>query len=166
MENETGEVQASTEQVATEGEAQPTESVEELRAKLVKAEEIAENQKRRAEKAEKKAKETRATEGLATNDVLYLAKTDIDSNDIDDVVEYASKMGVSVKDAHDFYRPILNARAEERRTANATNTGGSARGTVTVKGEDLLLKAERTGEVPEDTDGMLKLAQARLSGKR
>jgi hypothetical protein len=120
----------------------------------------------RAKKAEEDLKALKAqgapsSDGLSTKDVLYLAKADIHAEDVDDVLNYAKKMGVSVSEAHKFYAPILSERAQERKSANAAHTKGGARGTSKVSGDDLLRKAEQTGEVPDDAEGMQKLFEAR-----
>jgi len=102
------------------------------------------------QKAEKKAEApVEKTDGLSQKDVIYLAKADIHEDDADDVVNYAQKMGVSVKEAHEHYKPILAERAEERKTAQATQTKGGTRGTTQPTPEALLEKA-RKGEVSED----------------
>lgn len=164
--------EVEVEEVATEKveeEQQEGESVEEYKARLTKAEELAENYKKRAEKAEKAAKSAKvpSQDGLAENDIIFLAKTDIHDDDIRDVVKWARNDGVSVKEAFNAYKPILDARKEERNTALATNTKGSARGTSKVSGEDILRKAQSTGEVPDTDEGMMKLAEARfMAGKK
>ena len=97
---------------------------------------------------------------LATKDILYIAKSDIDPLDLDDVITYSKKMGVSLQEAHTFYKPILKERAEERNTAQATQTR-SPRGTSKVSPEDLLRKAETTNQLPEDNEGMTNIFLAR-----
>jgi hypothetical protein len=139
---------------------QAEESVEEIKTRLAKAEELAENYKIRAEKAER-SKPKQQEKGLSDRDVIYLAKADIHEEDTDEVVAYAHKMGVSVSEAHKFYQPILRERNEFRLTAQATQTKGG-RGTNKTTGEDLLQRAERTGEVPTDDAGIYALAQARM----
>lgn len=102
-------------------------------------------------------------QGLSDKDVLYLARaTDIDPEDVDEVVTYAHKMGVSVSEAHKFYKPILSERAEERKTAQATQTRGN-RGTAHVSNDELLKRAEK-GEELKDSD-LQAIAEARQARK-
>lgn len=157
---ETSEGTTDTE-IAQEIEQEQGESVEEIKARLAKAEELAENYKKRAEKAERNKPKVE-TKGLADKDVIFLAKADIHQDDVDEVVSYAQKMGVSVAEAHKFYTPILKERAEFRQTAAATQTRGG-RGSKPTTGEDLLSKAEKTGEIPNTDEGMAALVQARMA---
>ncbi len=127
-----------------------------------------EDQKVRAEKAEKEAKGKvvpETTGSLSTKDVLYLAKADIHEEDLEEVTKQAKLQGITVSEAHKYMKPILDARNEERKTALATQTGRSQRGITKTTGEDLLAKAETTGEMPDDDEGMQKLATARLNKK-
>lgn len=102
-------------------------------------------------------------ENLSNKDLLYLAKADIHEDDMDEVLEIAKLRKVPVSEAHKFMKPILAQRQEERTTAAATQTKGGARGTSKVSGEDLLARAERTGEVPDTAEGMSALFSARLA---
>lgn len=136
--------------------------------KLKKNEELANNYKVRAEKAEKIAKEKEtpvvSADGLSSKDVLYLAKADIHQEDVDDVLIYAKKMGVSIADAHKFFKPILAERDEERKSANATNTKSRSRGADKHTPEDTLAKAEK-GEVLETEDELKDVFKARINRK-
>lgn len=167
---ETTETMVEETQEATEEET-PSLSKEELdalRAKAAKAEELEEKNKQLYERAKKaeKAKAPSKEDGLSPVDIIYLAKVDIHDEDLPEVLEYAKKMGVSVKDAHAHYKPILAEKAEERKTASATQTKGGARGSSKTTGADLLARAERTGELPDTDEGMRALAQARLDRKK
>lgn len=139
-------------------------AIKEKAERAEKAEELANNYKIRAEKAEREPKTTVTPDGLSSRDVLYLAKADIHTDDVDEVLEYAKKMGVSIAKAHEFYTPILDTRAKERKSAAATNTKGSARGTAKESAEDILEKAEK-GEVLESDSDMQKLFSARIARK-
>lgn len=140
---------------------------------LKKRAQLADDYKIRAEKAEKALKQVAKPEGrpapeagsLSTKDVLYLAKADIHEDDLEEVTKQAKLQGITVSEAHKFLKPILDSRAEERKTALATQTGRTQRGITKTTGEDLLSKAEATGEMPDDDEGMAKLAQARLNKK-
>lgn len=156
--------QTSEEQVEVTPEETPEESVEELKARLAKAEELATNQRIRAEKAENKAKETKpkAQDGLSTSDVIFLAKTDIHEDNLGELIEWAKFKKIPVSEAYKQLKPKLDVEAEIRRTQQATITKGSPRGTSKVSGDDLLAQAQRTGEIPDDAEGMQALFNARL----
>ena len=109
----------------------------ELSASSKKNEELAGNYKTRAEKAEKgegKKPKVNADEKheLSQKDVIFLAKTDVHEDDFDDVVATAKEKGISVKEAHDYMKPILDSRADKRKTAEATNTKAARRGNKKV----------------------------------
>ena len=73
---------------------------------------------------------------------------------------------ISIKEAYNRYKPVLDVRTEERTTAQVTNTKGGARGTNKISGEELLLKAERGAGVPDTDEGMKALAEARYKAGR
>ena len=126
------------------------------------------DQKLRAEKAENELKNNKVVpkeEGLSQKDVIYLAKADIHEEDVDEVVELAKLKKITVAEAHKYMTPILETRAEERKTASATQTKGGARGSVKVTGEDLMAQA-RKGKLPETDEDWDKLQLARLEAKR
>lgn len=167
------ETQPTEETTETVEDTPEGESVEELKARLEterksREETEAKNKQlfERAKKAEEAAKtKTEASQdALSNKDVIYLAKADIHPDDIDDVLKQARVQGIPVQAAHKFMMPILNERTEERKTATVT-TIRSARGATKASGEDLLAKAEKTGEVPEDEAGMQELFRARLARK-
>ena len=157
--------------VETTVDALSAEEVAALKAEAAKAKELEAKNKQlfeRAKKAEEaaKARPDAPSQELSTKDVLYLSGAGIPVDDVDDVISYASKMGVSIKDAHDFYKPILAERAEQRKTAAVTHTKGGARGTTKATGADFLAKAEQTQEVPETEEAMRALQEARLARKK
>lgn len=82
-------------------------------------------------------------------------------------MKFAKDEGISIPEAlkNSELKAILDVRAEERRTASATQTR-SARGVARPTGEDLLRKAEKTGELPSSSEDMTALAEARIARKR
>lgn len=149
---------------------------EDVNEKLTKAEEIANNQKIRAEKAERELKELRSknipesnneNQSLTAKDTLALIEAKVSSEDFDEVTRVAKILGKPVSEAlkDTTLQTILATRGEERRTANATMTRGGTRGASKVDGEDLLRRAETTGEVPDSEADMQKLFQARQARK-
>lgn len=106
------------------------------------------------------------TDGLSSKDVLFLAKVDVHADDIDDVLDWAKFKKVSVTEAYKQLKGVLDVKAEERKTAAVTQTKGSPRGTTKITSEDLLQKAELSGEVPDTAEGLRQLAQARLARRK
>ena len=143
-------------------------------AEYSKAEELANNQKIRAEKAEALAKqlkikpeekpETPKTPELNLKDIRALQ--DVHDDDVDEVVEYAKFKGVSIAEAkkNPVIQAHLRTKEEERKTAAATNTGGGKKGSSQVTGADLIEKAS-AGQFPESDEDIRKLAEARLEQK-
>lgn len=128
--------------------------------KLTKAEELANNYKIRAEKAEKakeKKDETPIGDNLTPKDYLALTENKISSEDFDEVVRVAKILGKPISDAlkDKTLQSIIADRVEERATALATQTK-SPRGTSKVSGEALIDKAEK-GNLPEsEIDELVK----------
>lgn len=132
-----------------------------------KAEQIAADQKRRAEKAEEEAKKSHTiqptqNEGLSDDDLLYVARAPIHQDDVKDVVELAKLKKIPVAEAHKFMEPILERRSEERKTAEAAHTKGSARGTITDTPESLIAKAQQGNLSEAEID---KLVEAEMALK-
>ena len=137
---------------------------------LVKTKEIAENQRVRAEKAEREAREGKKEkdeQSLTAKDVLAFLEANVSSEDYDEVIGIAKILGKTPAEAlkDKTTQAILAIRTEERRTAEATQTGKTMRGVAKTTGEDLLERARTTGEVPEDEEGMRKMFQAKLAKK-
>jgi len=170
--DEQAETPTQQETAAETAEETPKISEEEI-AELKKKAELAENYKKRAEKAENENKEFKkaskkapSQDELTSRDVLYLAKADIHDDDLQEVLDWARFKGVTVADAHKQLKPSLDMRQQERLTQLATQAGRSMRGSNKTSGEDMLRKAEKTGEIPDTEDGLRALAEARLARKR
>lgn len=122
-----------------------------------------------ANRAAKKQEKVPSTEaGLSEYDILALKNSNItEKEDLDTVKEYSKKLGLSIADAlsDKYVKTVLADKAEERRTARATETR-SPRGIAKNTGEDLLRKAEQTGEVPTSEDALRAIAEARLARKK
>lgn len=139
--------------------------------KLTKAEEIAENQKKRAEKAEAEAKKNGKKPDddstLSQKDLLTLSRADIHDDDVDEVLEYSRFKKISVADAlkSSVIKTMLAEHTEERKTADATDPGKSRR--VTTKQDDsALMKDLSKGNVPEPgSEEAERLFWARRGGK-
>lgn len=156
----------------TEVLSQEFSSLKEKADAKEKSDELANNFKIRAEKAEAEAKKNKKDDAvphddLSMKDILAMQEAGVTSEDYDEV-ERVSKIlgksrGESLKDP--VLKSILDIRKEERKTAQATQIKGGARGTSKVNGAELLSKAERTGEVPDTDEGMQALAGARLQNR-
>jgi len=122
---------------------------ERIEAEANKNGELASNYKTRAEKAEKAPKESKApeTSGLDTKDVLYISKADIHEDDLDDVLDYAKLKNISIKQAHEFFKPILASRAEQRKTADANNVRPNRSAVKRASPTELLERAKK-GDIP------------------
>lgn len=179
MENEEKEiVDASNqpEEVALETTVETEEeTIEEVRAKLAKAEEIAKNQKIRAEKAESLAKSVKTVEApkpspkageLSTKDIYALMDAKVPEQDIEKVQEIATLKGISVAEAIKLplTRQILSDEAEQRNTASAANVGGSKRSSSKISDEVLLAKAQK-GELPTSDEDIMRLTRIRKGYK-
>lgn len=106
--------------------------------------------------------------GFSPKDYLALNESKVSTEDFDEVVRIAKILNKPISDAlkDPTMKVILDTRAEERRTAQATAIKGGARGSTRNTGEDLLREAEELGKFPETAEGMRALAQARLDKKR
>jgi LPS O-antigen subunit length determinant protein (WzzB/FepE family) len=146
------------------------ENVDDVKAKLLKAEELANNYKIRAEKAEKLAKtikveakpDTSKPVSMSTRDYIALVNNKINEEDIGEVEDYAKYRGISIAEAlkSSVVKTLISEKEEIRKTAQATNTSNARRGSSQVSPETLLNKA-RKGEVPESDEDIMKLVRAR-----
>lgn len=102
---------------------------------------------------------------LADADILYLGKADIHADDLQEVLDYAKNAKISVKQAHEYLKPILDVRVEQRKTAETTNTGGGPRGNTKVSDETLLANASK-GIMPESDEDMKRLSLLQIKKNR
>ena len=129
-------------------------------------EQLYENQKVRAEKAEKENKTLKAekptpkkeedetskqTSNYSVKD--FRALNNVEDDDVDKVTDYAEKfhngsIHEAMKDTD--LGAILRNRKEERKTAAASNTGGGKRGSSSASGKALLSKAQESNEFPDE----------------
>jgi len=139
--------------------------------KVSKAEEIANNQKKRAEKAEQELKNKKPDANkieLTTKDTIALMNAKVHEDDIDDVVDYAKYKGISVTEAlkSSVVKSSLAEKEEQRKTALAIQTGNKRPTNQKVSDQELVEKANK-GELPakgsEEAD---RLFWIRRGGKR
>jgi len=161
--------------IDSESEVEEVEEVDEVdedttdwKAEAAKNKQLAENQRIRAEKAERKAKTDKPepTTNLTTTDILALSRAQIDDTDVDEVLDYAKYKGISVKEALNstVLKATLSQKAEERNSAQAVNTGATRRGSSAVSDERLLSDA-RKNIMPEKDGDLERLAILRIKNR-
>ena len=104
-------------------------------------------------------------DSLSQQDVIYLAKVDIHEDDLEEVLTYSKNNKVSVKEAHAYLKPILDVKAETRKTAEATNVNGGKRGSSKLSDEALYENA-KSGKLPESYEDIKRLALYQLKKGR
>jgi len=168
MEDENGVVLPDDTEEQEQPEYEQEESIEEIKARLAKAEEVAQNQKIRAEKAEAEAKakkEPVRTGNLTLNagDLMAIKNADIDPEGMDIVEKYARDNNLSLREAiaHPHVKAILSVEKELKTTAIAANVEGVRRGTIKVS-DDTLLKNADAGKLPDADDDIERLVAARF----
>lgn len=168
LENETptndGEEQPSESSTETETPTQEETLTPEEIAELKKKAELAENYKTRAEKAEKKLKQTPALKEekieITPKDYLALSENKITSENFDEVLNWARFKRVTVSEAlkDKTLQTVLRDKESEMKSAAITNTRGT-RGFKTETPEDIVSRAIK-GEVGESDEDIQKLVEA------
>lgn len=176
MENENEVVVPETTEEVTP-EVTPEETLEEetdWKAEAEKQKQIAENQKIRAEKAEKKYKEPVKTEvktdskDISFKEQMALINAKVHEDDIDEVLDYAKYKNISISEAlkSNVIKSSLAEKEELRNTAEATNTGRTRSGNSKQSGDTLLSKAKNTGELPDRAEELDSLLESRYTKKK
>lgn len=143
------------------------------KAEALKQKQIAENQRIRAEKAEKKDKPEvskvapKKQSELSAVDIIAISKANIEAEDVEDVLDYAKYKGISIAEAlkSSVVKATLSQKEELRKTAQATSTGTSRRGTASITDAQLIANAEK-GIMPESDADYDRLAELRLKRNR
>lgn len=143
-----------------------------------KAQELADNYKKRAEKAEALLKDKDGggkepkTYSLSPTDAVLIAKADIDAGDIDDVVSfinYQKSLGndMSVADAlkNKTLQAIIADKVEDRRTNAASHIKGGKGAPKKNTDQDILDKANK-GETLESDEDMEALFRGRMKARK
>jgi hypothetical protein len=114
-----------------------------------------------ATKQPEKVEKTENSSTLTIKDQIALAKN-VDVEDIDEVVEFASYKKISISDAikNPTLKAILSDREEQRKSAQATSTGTSRKSSQTLSDETILENAYK-GKMPE-MDDIDKLVKAKF----
>lgn len=134
--------------------------IKSLKVQKAKAKEKAEQYRKELE--ELKASQTKSD--LSQSDLYTIIKNDVDEKDVETVVKFAKFEGVSISEAlnNDVLQGVLKKRAETRKTAQATSTGGGRRSNTKATPEQLLAKAQK-GELPENDNDIATLIDARFA---
>lgn len=178
METENNVVPETTMEVVpetTENVEETTEETIDWEARAKKAEELALNQKIRAEKAERKAKEGVKTDSkpsnstppsLSTKDLYALVDAKVSEEDISEVEDYARFKGISISEALKTpqVKATLALNKENRLTAQASNTG-TARRSSTKTSDEVLSDRASKGELPDSSDDLVRLIKLRKNIK-
>lgn len=145
-------------------------------AKAAKAEEIARNQRIRAEKAERElkalkgnkeeekgAEKTTPKHDYSLKDIRALA--DVHDEDVDEVIEFANFKGISIAEAKSnaTIKTLLKNKSEERNTASAANVAQTKKGSGGNSDQKLLSDFE-SGIV--DINDVDRLVAAQLAQRK
>jgi len=133
------------------------------------------DQKTRAEIAEKKLKgvnqakpthEGREAGNLTTLDIIAINRANIDIDDIETVTKYARMEGIEVHEAlkKDELKAILNVKSEKRNVSQASHSGASRRSSSKLSDDAILANAKK-GILPESDEDLDRL-HSLSAGKR
>ena len=156
------------------GTDESSESLEELKERLAKAEELANNYKIRAEKAEQKSERTetpkvapKKSSDLSPADIIALTKANIDPEDIEEVLEYSKFKNIPLAEAlkSSVVKATLSEKNEMRQSAQATHTGTTRRGNSQISDSKLLEDAKK-GILPDSDADIERLASLQVYRKR
>lgn len=148
-------------------------SLKEKADKAAKNEELANNYKVRAEKAEKGNKIPKIdpeNNNLSSKDLYALMEAKVPQEDIDEVIEVAKLRNVSVAEAlkSNLVKAVLTEKAEFRKTAAATSTR-TTRQTTKVDATAIISDIKDKGEDAVPTKGSTEAEEvfwARRGGRR
>ena len=165
--NTAEEVVLETTEDTSDNSQNDSESVEEIKSRLAKVEQLANNYKIRAEKAERKSKEqpkaeSKTESSVSTKDLYALSKANIDEDDISEVESFAKFKGISISEAlkTSTLKAILMEKKENRSVAQASNTGTARRSSVKQSDETLSERASK-GDLPDSQDDIARLIKFR-----
>lgn len=146
------------------------EDIDELRGEAKKFRGIA-TRKAKPQQEDKPVQKTnpaptpRVEDGLSSMDTIALIDAKVtNKDDIETVQEYARLKGLSIGEAlaTPLVKSILKDNAEQRQTAEASNTAPARRGSIKLTDEQILSNAQ-AGKFTDDPEA---LAEARMAAKR
>ena len=140
----------------------------EAEAKILKAERLKKEEQAKVQPKADKPSEKQDVQ-LTPMDAIMLSKANItEADDIEEVLAYANFRKIPVKDAlkDKTMKTILAERAEQRQTAEATNTGNARRGSSKLTDEQVVANAD-TGKLPDDAGELARASnKAKLNKKK
>lgn len=142
--------------------------VSELQKKLKTIEAQKEHWRKKATTQTQAPKQEQSVDSLSSKDLLSLMKAEVNEDDIDDVVEYATFKKISIADAlkTSTVKAIIAEKNEYRKTAELSNTSNVRKGVSKVS-DDTLVRKLNDGEVPSiGSEDAERLFWARRGGKR
>jgi len=159
LDEENNEEEEVVEETTEEEVEETTDERDDKIAKLEKEKGILQRNLTKANKS--KGSEAKVDGQLSQKDLLAVMKADVNSEDLDEVVDYAKLKGISVTEAlkTPMIKSILEQKAEERQTADATNVKGQKRKTAQVSTDTLLENANK-GKFPENDEDLARLIKA------
>jgi uncharacterized protein YehS (DUF1456 family) len=120
---------------------------------------------KKAQQESKEVKENK-TEDISMSELRSLIANNVPEEDTQVAIKYARMENISVSDALKTpeLKAILGVKAEYRKTAQLTSTGSARRGTSKVS-DDVLDTNASKGNLPQDDEGIRRLAQMRTMKK-
>jgi len=105
--------------------------------------------------------------GLSIVDTIALTKSNIDADDIGEVIEYSRFKKISVSEAlkSSALKAILAEKNEKRTVAQASHSGTSRRSSSKLS-DDSILNNAKNGILPESDEDFERLAELRMNKKR
>ena len=95
------------------------------------------------------------------------ALSDVHDDDVDLIIDWAKTKKITVAEAKkdSDLQAVLKNHEEQRKTAEASNTGDGKRGTTKVSGSALLKAAKSKNEYPKTDEGMQAMVEERYKPK-
>lgn len=147
-------------------ETETVEGEEDFAEKARKAEEIAKNQRIRAEKAEKELKALKGSKteketpkndlsGMSLKDIRALQN--VHDDDVEKVEKWAKSEGITIAEAvkDPMMQTFFKTRNEERATADAASTGAQKKRSRGSSDDEIMGDIEK-GKVPENPEDLVK----------
>ena len=156
------------EEIDTEDEQDDAQTDLETKLEALEKETLKIQKAKKEQKAQKAESQESPIDGdLTTKDLYALVSAKVAEEDISDITDYAKMKNISVAEAikTNVIQTILADKSEERKVANATNTGSARRSTAKVS-EDVLLNNARSGKMPESDEDLDRLLEARLHRRK
>lgn len=157
--------ETETLETETQTETLSAEELKTLREKAKLADELEDKNKKLYARLKKEPKEEKVDSSITAKDVLILTGAGYThEEDIEVIERWAKFNGVSIREAlnDSTLKTVLSTKQEERKTAQATASKGSARGVATPSAEAILSEASK-GKIPEKDSDIEALALARMN---